>query len=231
MSLKKIGIFSDIHGNKYAFIKVWKALKKEKCDLYFFLGDICGYYYFQDEIIDTLKNEENLIAILGNHDALFLNMMNEESDIEDKYTQKYGMSCKILKESIKKTNLEFLKKMTSFKCLEEYKIAAFHGSPWNHLNEYVYPQDPVEKFGKLPFRFVLLGHTHYPMDRRIGNVRIINPGSSGQPRDSINPSYAILDLRSESVIFKRVFYDSSLMVKEVVKRKESNRYLTDVLLR
>jgi len=67
----KIGIFADIHGNIYAFENVWKELKKETCDHYLFLGDICGYYYYQNEIIEIIRSMKNLISIIGNHDDIF----------------------------------------------------------------------------------------------------------------------------------------------------------------
>src|SRR6185436_12514757 len=94
-STMRLGVFSDIHGNMYAFEKVWQALQAEKCDQYCFLGDVCGYYYSQNEAIALLKACPNLICLLGNHDELFLRMLNDRA-VEDMYLEKYGKSNSLL---------------------------------------------------------------------------------------------------------------------------------------
>lgn len=225
----KLGIFSDIHGNIYAFEKIWKRLKKESCDLYFFLGDICGYYY-QNEVIEILKDIKNLMSVMGNHDDMFLKAI-EDDKIEKDYVKTYGKSCRILKKEIKSDNLKFLKNLPHKIIIDEYKMAIFHGSPWDYLDEYIYPTSSLERFYSLPYRFVLLGHTHYPMNIKARGVRIINPGSCGQPRDYNQPSYAMLELKSGVVEFKRVQYNTGLMIKDILKYKEKNFYLTEILKR
>ena len=42
--------------------------------------------------------------------------------------------------------------------------------------------------------FLLHGHTHVPRDERIGNVRVLNPGSIGKANKGAPPSYAWLHL-------------------------------------
>jgi uncharacterized protein len=44
------------------------------------------------------------------------------------------------------------------------------------------------------FDYVVHGHTHRPRDERIGQTRIINPGSLAQPRGPFAPSFCTLDL-------------------------------------
>lgn len=226
----KIGIISDIHGNIYAFEKVWNALKKELCDIYFCLGDICGYYFNQNEIIEVLKEEKNLISILGNHDHIFLRML-KDAHIEEEYTKEHGKSCKLLKETIEADNLNYLEGLPQEKIIDEYKIALFHGNPWDHLNGYSYPTDSLSRYQGLPHNLILLGHTHYPMDKTIGNVRIVNPGACGQPRDFNSASYAVVNLENSKVDFKRVDYDTDSLIRDIKRRSEKNSYLTEVLLR
>ena len=226
----KLGIFADVHGNIYAFEKVWGALKKERCDQYIFLGDICGYYYYQNEIIEALKGIGNIIMIKGNHDAMFLQTLNDQ-ELEEQYTQKYGLACRLLKASITSENLGFLKGLPDHQILREHQLAIFHGSPWDSLNEYIYPDASLERFEKLPYKWVLLGHTHHPMDRWAGSVRIINPGSCGQPRDYNVPSYAILDLKANTIQLERVPYNIEMLIKDIRAHGEKNPYLIDVLKR
>ncbi len=226
----KIGIFADIHGNIYAFEEMLKSLKKESVELYVFCGDICGYYYYQNEIIDILREMDNLICVAGNHDRMFLRILHDKA-FSDEYRTLYGKSSCLLKENIKKENLDFLENMPGRYVLDDYEIAIFHGSPWDYLDEYVYPTDSLKRFGELPYKYTLLGHTHYPMNRSINGVRVINPGSCGQPRDYRDLSYAILDLQQKLVEFKRVQYDADSMIKDVLKHNEENSYLVTVLQR
>ena len=70
-----IAVFSDIHGNIYSLEKALKIMEQYKPDKYLFLGDMAGYYYYQNESIDLLNNLDDLISIKGNHDEYFLNIM------------------------------------------------------------------------------------------------------------------------------------------------------------
>jgi putative phosphoesterase len=226
----RVGIFSDIHGNIDALEKVWQALKEESCDRYVFLGDICGYYYYQNEAIALLKACPNLICLLGNHDEMFLRMLHDPA-FEEAYLEKYGMANSLFKKSVTPENMAFLTGLGSRREIKELNMLLCHGSPWDPVNEYVYPTASLQRFESLPYHFVLLGHTHHPMDQKAGGVRIINPGSCGQPRDYNWPSYAVLDVPQERVEIKRVDYDRSRLIADVVTRGEKNPYLIEVLKR
>lgn len=126
----KIAIFSDVHGNIYAFEKILKSIREHHVDVFIFCGDICGYYYHQNEIIDILKNMDNLHCILGNHDKIFLDILNKEYS-QETYTGIYGKSAELLKKNISSDNLKFLKNLNHKKDLSiyGYNIGVFHGSP------------------------------------------------------------------------------------------------------
>lgn len=226
----KIGIFGDIHGNYCAFEQIHTQLKNETCDLHIFLGDVCGYYYRQNDIIEMLRNIPHLHAVSGNHDDAFLDAMDNEPLLKD-YSENFGRSFELLKGNISNANLEFLKNLPQEFLLPSYNIAAYHGSPWKPLSEYIYPDSPLDRFEELPFETVFLGHTHYPMDRKSPNVRVINPGSAGQPRDGGWPSYAVYDTETKKVEIKRVPYDVSTMIHDVEIMNEDKAYLIEVLQR
>lgn len=226
----RIGVFSDIHGNIFAFSEIFREIKKEKCDVHIFLGDICGYYYHQNEIIGMLKDIPQLKTLSGNHDILFLKSL-EDKDILRNYTKKYGNSFNFLKDTITSVNLTFLRNLPKKYFLDDHKIAAFHGSPWDPIEEYIYPDSPMERFDTLSFKTIFLGHTHWSMDIKRNHSRIINPGSAGQPRDGSWPSYAVYDVEKDRLIIKQVPYSVKLMISEVKKRKDKNSYLIEVLKR
>jgi len=226
----RIGVFSDIHGNIRAFDRVWKGLLKESCDLYCCLGDICGYYYSQNEVIDALRDIDGLICVMGNHDKKFLDCVDNDA-LLDPYTERFGGSLEFLKAHITQDQLAFLRSLPSYYVHKELNFAMFHGSPWDHLTGYVYPTDPIDRFRELDYKYVLMGHTHYPMHRKAGEVEIVNPGSVGQSRDEARASYAVLDLKTGSVAMKRVAYDTGLLIKDLKDRNETNTFLYEVLQR
>ena len=57
-----------------------------------------------------------------------------------------------------------------------------HASPWDE-DTYLYPDSDLSRVELAEGRWLLLGHTHYPMRRRAGGGVVANPGSVGQPRD------------------------------------------------
>lgn len=226
----RIGIFSDAHGNIYAFDKVWEHLEREACDAHCFLGDICGYYYFQNEVVDFFRAHKDIICLGGNHDEMFLRGLEDAQAAKD-YLKRYGKANELLAKNIKPSTLDFLKGLSPAHIWEEENIALYHGSPAAPWDQYIYPTTPIDQFAGLPYKYVLLGHTHHPMDRSAGVVRIINPGSCGQPRDYNWASYAVLDTQKNTVAFRRVEYDRASLIRDVESHNENSAYLIDVLNR
>lgn len=229
----KLGIFSDIHGNLPAFERIYHFLKKESCDRYLFLGDICGYYFQQNEVIDILREIPNLSCLAGNHDVLFLSSY-ENPTVMENYTGRFGKSFEILKDNLTSENLDFLKHLPLQIKIKEEAIACFHGSPWSFIEEYVYLDADMERFDSLPYKAVFLGHTHRPMEvvrKNAGEIKIINPGSVGQPRDGGWPSFAIYDTETRKSQIKRVKFNIDAIIDDTKRRNDPNPYLLDVMMR
>jgi diadenosine tetraphosphatase ApaH/serine/threonine PP2A family protein phosphatase len=89
-----------------------------------------------------------------------------------------------------------------------------HGSPDDHLWEYVDPRAESDLFGhyldRLKVQLIGLGHTHLPYTWREEKGTVFNPGSVGQPRDGDwRASYAVVEVRGDEVKVEvmRVEYD------------------------
>ena len=76
---------------------------------------------------------------------------------------------------------------------------AYHGSPTDYYNEYIYPDNKGFQLGNVNTPFLFMGHTHYVMEKKICDTMVINPGSIGQPRDFNKPSFAVVDTNSINV--------------------------------
>lgn len=214
----KVGIISDIHSNIYGLRSVLKRLKG--LDLILCAGDITGYYPFVNEVFKELESHD-VTFIKGNHDAhLCGDKIKDLSPIEFKsfeYTKNHITDANLNK--LINTPLE--QQLT----VDGFKIVMFHGSPWDKLEEYIYPDyQNFDKFKQIDADVIILGHTHYPMIKQIGERLVINPGSCGQPRDyDQRASFAILDTQIKKVRIGRIQYDVEKVCQAVRKLGFDNK--------
>ena len=218
----KICVFSDIHGNIEAFDKMISN-ETGNVDAYIFAGDIWGYFYDQSEIIDRLSAITNLYAVKGNHDEYYLGR-----EITPELINKYGSSYLA---DITDKQLGFIKGLTDHLeiMIDGKRFGIYHGGNVDFLEQRIYPDTEIDEtflIGK--YDYLILGHTHYRMCRRIKDTMIINPGSLGQPRDGHGFSYCILDTKTGRIDFKSVDIDIDklLSMSEIIDgEKDVYKYL------
>ncbi len=220
-----LAVFSDIHGNVSSLEKALKIMDTFKPDQYLFLGDMAGYYYYQNESIELLNSLDSLVSIKGNHDEYFLKCLSNKDELK-KLDKKYGQSYSLLYNNITEKSKEFFYSLAEFEKNEYYE--AYHGSPNNFLEEYIYKETDIQLSTIVPF--VFLGHTHYPMTKKVNDTLIVNPGSIGQPRDYNKGSFSMVDLKDKKVENIRYTYEKSQLEKRITEL-EDNKYLQDVLKR
>ena len=225
----KICVFSDIHGNGPAFSVAYDMILSENADLNVFLGDLCGYYYDQLDILSLLLAIPNLISVLGNHDRIFLDIAAGNCRLRKRYQQKFGMSMDNLVKQTSGDLVAWLASLPEQHQDTERRFSCFHGSPQNPLEGYVYPDSKIKVYPESFGNCIFLGHTHYKMHRWINGTSIINPGSLGQPRDGKWPSYVLVNLCSGKVLFKEVSYNKDELKTKIRKAGEENKYLFHIL--
>lgn len=221
-------VFSDIHGNIYALEKAVKLMKNYNINNYLFLGDMAGYYYHQNECIELLQELPNIISLKGNHDDNFIKIMNSKKDIKV-LDEKYGNSYSLLKKRINKNSENYFLSLQDYERNKIYE--AYHGSPNNYLSEYVYPDNKKVSFPTVNTSYLFLGHTHYNMNEKYKDTRIVNPGSIGQPRDYNSPSFCIVDFKTDNIETVRFEYNKSKLYKDIAKYDKGNTYLSSILKR
>lgn len=214
----RILIFSDIHSNKFAL----RVIENEKFDEAIFLGDIVDYGPNPSETLDAVKRMSRYL-VMGNHDyAAAFNkdcLCSEENHELSVYTRE-----NITLKELGKEDLQFLSSIPQSLELEigGMNLVVTHGSPSNNLYGYMYPWALKKEYLRTPTGriidegIILVGHTHYQFLVPFNNVTILNPGSSGQPRDyDRRPSYAIINTYNDSIEMKRFDYDRQLLKKEI----------------
>lgn len=228
----KIVVFSDIHGNQYAFREFQKDLEQLRPNQIIFLGDVFGYYYGQEEILTALR-ELNYQCLLGNHDKYYLDILDGKRNI-DELCERYGSSYRRNMGTISSKNLSFLKTLRPYwECnYDTIRIGAFHGSPKDSLDGRIYPDKDISKdLEYKEFDFVFLGHTHHKMKKAVGNTLVINPGSLGQQRDGKGCSYLEFDTESLRMEFHVIDYPVENLIAEIEQKDPGKKTLIDVLLR
>lgn len=228
----KIVFFSDIHGNNYVVEPFMEMLKNLKVDKIIFCGDVFGYYYGQNYIIEELKKMKLLSCIKGNHDVNFLNVLKDKS-LELDLIKKYGNSYLDIGEKISLDNKNFIESLPT-KLLLEYKgkkIMVTHGTPNDLLNGRLYPKDDIKEENFSGFDYIILGHTHFKMLKSSGKTTIINPGSIGQQRDGHGFGFVVLSLPDGKLDFHNISFDIEKLEKEIKINDPGNYKLIEILYR
>jgi putative phosphoesterase len=230
----KVAIFSDIHGNLESLNEFIEITNSMNIDINIFLGDLCGYYFNPIEVIEKLQNMKSLFTIRGNHDDIFINLI-ECDDLNEiqLYVDKYGSSFNEFKSNASNKHIQFLKSMT-FKNIIEIDSLIFtlvHGGLNDNLNQKVFPDSDLNFIHDIKSDIFVCGHTHYGFFKEIGNKTIINPGSLGQPRDGKKSSFAVFDTSTMKTDLIYFDYDYKKTVQKVLDRTPQPNYLIDVLER
>ena len=87
--------------------------------------------------------------------------------------------------------------------IDEVRIFMIHGHKYGVSHG-------LEKLAKLAisegYDIVLYGHTHMVDQRKIGGIQFLNPGSCARPRNTLPPTYMILEIENKE--FRWIFKDS-----------------------
>lgn len=228
-----LAIISDIHGNLEALNAVLDDIRQMKATEIICLGDLVGYGPNPLECVQHSLAWD--IVLRGNFDHAMT-----ESDCD--WPQKLRQMMERIRVKFKTHQdgehlIQFLENIPS--SFERDDILFVHGSPRDHVNEYVFPehiydrermQSIFEGFSRLCF----CGHSHIPgvyYDRsdawifeapdqidyvyRAGKTKtLINVGSVGQPRDG-DPRACYVLVDKDVIVFRRVDYDYETTIKKI----------------
>jgi putative phosphoesterase len=207
----RVGLLADIHGNASGLAAALGAMADEGVSQILVAGDLVGYYPDVNDSIDMLRSRACL-CITGNHDAA---LMAPEGVSQDQW-RAYNLDY--VDRVISPRNRAWLASLPAIRNLSlgGRQVLLCHGSPWR-VDEYVYP-DALEwqRFAELGSDIVVMGHTHIPFTRHVGQTMLVNPGSCGQPRDyDPRAAFGILDLFRSTVSLRRVDYDVAVVQERV----------------
>ncbi len=228
----RIAVFSDIHGNKDAFLEVLKDMDQQQIDARFCLGDNIGYGPEPEGVISLLKHH-GIPSILGNHEMACL-----KPSMLDWFNPAAAESLKKTFQMLSPASIDFISGLK--KTITRHGCRFVHGFPPDSCTTYLFQVSMEKVFRymsqKMEERICFVGHTHelriigadekkcMPDLLKQGVVRlrsreryIVNVGSAGQPRDGDNRAkYVIWDTGEDDLEVRFVPYDIRKVVDKIV---------------
>ena len=181
----RVGIVSDIHCNEAGLTQALDLMGE--IDELVCLGDSIYEYRFSNEVVRILKDRKAQV-IVGNHEEVFFGPSGARARARDGVDPALAqwLADRPLRSELR---------------LGGKTLLLVHSTPWEPRGAYAYPDSSLlARFAEAEADFVLYGHTHAQVVRRVGRVLVINPGSAGDARDHRNGgqlSCAVLDTASE----------------------------------
>mgnify|MGYP002639783022 CR=1 FL=1 len=186
----KIGLISDVHASPAALQEALEIFASNNVSDIVCAGDIAGYFDSLSSTIDLLK-KSSCISVIGNHDQEYLEKHSDEFASKE---------CTFLL-SLPQTHELNIENKSIFIVHAEppssqhggIKLLDQQGSIINSRKQYW-----IKQLLDFKYDVLIVGHTHQVFAENLGNVLVINPGSS-----VFNHSCIILTLPDMTVeIFK-----------------------------
>ncbi len=183
----RILIFSDLHSNLEALAAL-HAVEKPP-DAVLFLGDMVGYGPDPAACLGWLRANVSH-AVQGDHD--YATASGGEFSSPPEYRELAEATREHTLRQLRPADLAYLGALptTAHVTLGGAEFFLAHGTPREPLTRALDIATASESTLRAELEgidadVVLLGHTHVPAIRRVGNTHIVNPGSLGQPRHGL----------------------------------------------
>jgi putative phosphoesterase len=206
----KIVIVSDIHGNYDALSRL-----PEKYDELWVLGDLVNYGPQPKEVVEFVRSRA-AIVLRGNHDHSI--GYDEDPRCTPRYQAMADATRKFSASVLNDEQKRFLRSLPLKVELtrDNKRFYLCHAMPSDPLYGYC-PQDSsdwISEAERSGADFLLVGHTHIPFIRKIGQHTVANPGSLGQPKTGKpNACYAVW--QNEAVELKSFPYPVAGTVEKI----------------
>ena len=223
----KVAVLADVHGNVVALEAVLKDVAQQgTIDHYIVPGDLFAFGPTPNEVFAPLQQLPNAHFLLGNTDRYLIEGTYPSTPGDGGWQDKLLLSFRWTAENLGNEGLRFLETLPATQVIRhgDRQILAVHGSPRSD-EEGLTMKTTVEELQEMSIGaqvdVLICGHTHVPMDRRIGNLRVVNAGSVGLPFDGDpRACYALISdsgvngKRAIQVELRRVPYDIEKAVEQ-----------------
>jgi predicted phosphodiesterase len=217
----RVAIASDIHGNRQAFEAVIAAAEDAHVEELWCLGDLVGYGAEPDACV-ALAEANCAICLAGNHDLAVVDVLS----LAD-FSRGAALAAEWTRDVIRPETRDFLLGLSPSG--EAETVGLYHASPRDPVWEYVLSGLTAELcLDVASQRVSLIGHSHVALsfhrpegapaagstrraDDRLdlgGGEWLLNPGSTGQPRDGDpRAAWMVVDTTAWTAEWRRADYD------------------------
>jgi predicted phosphodiesterase len=226
----RAAVFTDVHANLPALSAALAAIRAERCDLVYCLGDVIGIGPTPRECLELLLHTPNMRFVMGNHDAWFANGLPDpppnwmskgeaahqrwtHAQLDPGWRKLVGEWPYERTEMIGPLSVTLLHYATNESGREFLPIVA---------NPTVGQLDRL--FGDREAEFVFYGH-HHPFADTTGRSRYVNPGSLGCSSEP-TARFTILTIAqngSHDVDHRAVRYDQAEVFRQFEERNVPER--------
>ena len=241
----RLAILSDIHGNPLALDAVLTDIQSQgEVDAYWVLGDFAALGYDPVTPLEKVTALSHASFTRGNTDRYVVTQdlpLQPERALQDpallpevieavrsfSWTRGYVSSAGWLDWLI---NLPLEVRLT---LPDGTRLLGVHASPGRDDGSGMQPKHSDESLERrlagCEADLVMVGHTHVPLDRQVGGIRVINLGSISNPvTPGLQATYVLLDADEHgySIQLRRVDYDREAVIKAI----EQSRHPTPSFL-
>jgi putative phosphoesterase len=201
----RLGVVSDIHGNRVAFEAVLDDMPA--VDHLVCAGDVVGYNPWPADCVAAVR-ERGIPTVMGNHDRAVA------SGTAFRFNSMAEAGVEYAREHLDDDALEWLADLPDERLLLDGRVKVVHGHP-DDPDHYTYPAEFAPDLLD-DEELLVMGHTHVQHHASFEEGLVVNPGSVGQPRDGDSgAAYAVVDLDAREVDERRVPYDIDRVVEEI----------------
>ena len=198
----RVAALADVHGNAVALEAVLAELERAQPDLIVSCGDLTWGPLPLETVALLEPWRERLLCVRGNSERELVERKLIDSEIAVwEHEQHDGAALS-----------EYLGRTQPSVTVEVEGLGATlfcHGSPRSD-EECVTVETPDERVAEfragVEAACIVTAHTHMQYDRRVGETRLLNPGSVGLPYEP-EPGYAYWALLGPDVELRRTPYD------------------------
>ncbi|MEM7129896.1 MAG: metallophosphoesterase family protein [Chloroflexota bacterium] len=207
----RIALLSDIHGNHIALDAVLADIQSQgEPDAYWVLGDLAALGGQPVDSLERVTALPNVSFVRGNTDRYVT-----KGDRPPPLPEEVVANPDLLPVLVEVANsfawtqgmitasgwFDFMDKLPLEQRLtlpDGTRLLGVHASPGTDDGVGVSPDTPEEvlneMFDSCDADLVCVGHTHWPANRQVGNVHVVNLGSVANPRiPSLEATYVLLD--------------------------------------
>ena len=219
--MKKIAVFSDIHGNLQALTSIIEDIDKDTYDEVIYLGDIIGIGPNPKECLDIII-DSNIKMVKGNHEIYQTNEELAKELLSDNEKEHRNW----IHDELNEKELDYLKSLPmEYEELINGKLFTFSHFFLNKEKDYfeslkiLGDRQVFDISNDIETDYMFIGHSHDPF--QISNTSLITCVGSSGCRKNNSTFYTTIEIDSTNVRItkKEITYDRKSFEKEL-KNKE-----------